>query len=127
MEGVILETTQKLLRRIQQAGEIGSIMSLDLVFRATTCDIITGYCFGLSSGYIDHEDYNKPYFDGFDALFNMSWPMTYISWLGPLMDMISASVMGKFNPNLKAIWDMHAVSPGTRLLLNSHLLIGFFF
>lgn len=99
--------------RLVEAGEIGEILPIKLAFKAATCDVISEYCFGVSTGYVEHDDYNRGWFDAVDAMFYMAWPMTYISWLGPLMERLPPSVIGLMHPGLKSLWDMHSVSPDT--------------
>jgi hypothetical protein len=109
-EGRIQNTAGKLLNRLVKAGKIGEILPIKLAFKAATCDVISEYCFGVSTGYVEYNDYNRRWFDAVDALFYMAWPMTYISWLGPLIDKLPPAVIGLMHPGLKSLWNMHTVS-----------------
>lgn len=58
---------------------------------------------------MDMPDYNAVYFDAVDDHLHMAYKMTYISWLGPLMDKVPPSVMRWVYPGLQSLWLMHAV------------------
>ncbi|KAJ6099596.1 hypothetical protein N7467_001131 [Penicillium canescens] len=107
-EDRIQNTAGKLMGRLVEAGKIGEILPIKLAFKAATCDVISEYCFGVSTSYVEHDDYNRGWFDAVDSMFYMAWPMTYISWLGPLMERLPPSVIGLMHPGLKSLWDMHS-------------------
>ncbi|KAJ5769986.1 uncharacterized protein N7511_002037 [Penicillium nucicola] len=107
LENRIQNTAEKLMDRLLKAGKTGEILPIKLPFMAATCDIISEYCFGVSTNYVEQDDYNRGWFDAADLMFNMAWPMTYISWLGPLMERVPQSVLSIINPGLKSFQDMH--------------------
>jgi hypothetical protein len=87
----------------------GEVIPMSLLCRAATSDIITGYCFGEATSYLDYPDYNEPFFSAVDSNFAMAWPLTYISWLGPVLSVIPPWIMGFVHPGLQPLWDMHKV------------------
>ncbi|KAJ5295943.1 hypothetical protein N7508_010764 [Penicillium antarcticum] len=108
LEDRIQNTAGKLMDRLVKAGKTGEILQLKLAFKAATCDIISEYCFGVSTKYVERDDFNRGWFDAVDAMFNMAWSMTYISWLGPVMARLPPSIIGMMHPGLKSLWDMHS-------------------
>lgn len=52
---MIQDIILRLLNRMNLSGRSGEIMSMNLVYKAMTADIITGYCFGKSTNYVDRK------------------------------------------------------------------------
>ncbi|RFU78092.1 cytochrome p450 [Trichoderma arundinaceum] len=107
LEEPIQETLAAILGRMKTASKSVEMMPMSLIYKAATSDIITKYAFGNSTEYVNREDYNVGFFEAVDANFGMAWPMTYIAWLGPLMNSIPPSIMGIVYPGLKSLWQMH--------------------
>lgn len=85
-------------------------MPLSAAYKAVTSDIITGYCFGESTGFLMRDDYNSPFFNAVAENFGLAWWMTHIAWLGPLLNAIPMSVQEMLMPGLKSLFRMQRVS-----------------
>jgi cytochrome P450 len=66
VEPMIQRTLAKVLGRLDQNAKSGIPMKMNILYSATTGDIITEYAFGESSHNLDREDLNEPYFTAFD-------------------------------------------------------------
>ena len=85
-------------------------MSLDLVYKATTMDIITKYCFGESAQFLEQDDLNAPFFKGAVGLLELAWLTTHIAWFGPLLTSVPKSLERILMPGLEPMFRMRRVS-----------------
>ena len=85
-------------------------MPLSAAYKAATSDIITGYCFGESTGFLMRDDYNSPFFDAVAENFGLAWWMTHVPWLGPLLNSIPMNVQAMLMPGLDSLFRMQRVS-----------------
>ena len=65
LEPIIQRCLGKILGRLAQNAESGEPMRMNLLYSATTSDIISDYCFGESYNNLDMEDLNEPFFSAF--------------------------------------------------------------
>ena len=89
-----MNSLNAILKRLDDAAQSGNPRHASLAFKAATCNIISYFSFRESTKCMDMNDYNAVYFEAVDDHLHMAYKMTYISWLGPLMDRIPPSVMG---------------------------------
>ncbi|KAL9122679.1 MAG: hypothetical protein Q9187_000765 [Circinaria calcarea] len=108
LDPAVQDSLQHLYKRLDESGEADKVFPISLVYKAATCDIITKFCFGVSTDYMAKDDYQHTYFKAVDHHLHNSWWMTYVSWLGPLMDATPAWIMGWTYPGLKSLWEMHS-------------------
>ena len=85
-------------------------MPLSTAYKAATSDIITGYCFGESNGFLLLGDYNSPFFDAVAETFGLAHWMTHVAWLGPLLNSIPTTVQSMLIPASKSLFQMQQVS-----------------
>lgn len=109
LDPVIRNGLAAILRRLHDCAKSPSIFHASLAYKAATCDMITEFSFGVSTGYIEKDDYEDSYFKAVDDHLNMAWMMTYIPWLGPVMNSLPPAFMGVIYPGLKHLWSMHSV------------------
>ncbi|KAJ5814024.1 uncharacterized protein N7503_000774 [Penicillium pulvis] len=107
LENVMQKGLRRMMGRIKESGQTHSVLSLNLLFKAVTSDTISEYCFGVSTNYLDHDDFNATWFHAIDSVLGMAWVLAYIPFLGPLMKMMPPSIMASLKPGLKSLWDMH--------------------
>jgi len=62
LEPVVQQCLHKALDRLDQNALSGKPMTMNLLYCATTSDIISGYCFGESYNNLDKEDLNEQFF-----------------------------------------------------------------
>ena len=56
LEPVITLALDNLLHPLDVCAKNGEVMPLTMAYKATTCDIITDYCFGESTGFLMRDD-----------------------------------------------------------------------
>ena len=81
LDPVIRTSLIALFKRLDESANSSGIFHASLAYKAATCDIITGFSFGVATDYIARDDYEKSYFEAVDDHLNMAWMMTYIAWL----------------------------------------------
>ena len=110
LEPVITEALDNLLQRLDACAKTGDPMPLTYAYKALTSDVITAYCFGQSTGYLTWEDFNSPLFDTVSRFLELSWWMTHVGWLGPMLDSLPVKVQVMLMPSMKSWYDMLEVS-----------------
>ena len=110
LEPVITQTLDNLLHRLDACAKSGEVIPLTAAYKAVTSDIITGYCFGESTGFLMWDDYNSPFFDAVAEYFGLAWLMTHVAWLGPLLNSIPVNVQIRLMPGLESLLRMQRVS-----------------
>ena len=115
LEPVITEALDNLLKRLDGCAKTGNPMPLTYAYKALTSDVITAYCFGQSTGYLTWEDFNSPLFDTVSKFLELSWWMTHVRWLGPMLDSLPVKVQVMLMPSMKSWYDMLQVSYGREL------------
>lgn len=85
-------------------------MPLTYAYKALSSDVITGYCFGESTGFLMRDDYNSPLFDAVYNFFKIAWWMTHVGWFGPFMNSIPPQAQVMLMPGMKSFFDMKQVS-----------------
>lgn len=85
-------------------------MHLSTAYKAATSDIISGYCFGESTGFLVREDYNLPFFEAVAQSLRLVWWMTHIGWLDPLLNSLPMTIKEVIMPGLHSLFQMQRVS-----------------
>lgn len=106
LEPVISETVRNLLERLDRCAQEEQILPITYTYKAATSDVISEYCFGVSTGYLMRDDYNMPFFNAVAFNLTLSQWKIHISWLGPLVEMIPLSIMTWMVPDLAALLHM---------------------
>lgn len=109
LEPVITQTLDNLLHRLDACAKSGEVLTLSTAYKAATSDIITGYCFGESPGFLMWNDYNSPFFDAVAKNFGLAWWMTHVAWLGPLLNSIPTGVQSMIMPGMESLFRMQRV------------------
>ena len=92
LEPIIQRTLKKVLGRLARKAESGEPIAMQLLFAATTSDIISDYCFGQSSNNLDREDLNAPYFTGFTEGVRAYHLLSTLPWLPSLLKALPLSI-----------------------------------
>jgi cytochrome P450 len=103
LEPILQRTLKKVLGRLAQNAESGEPVRMQLLYAATTSDIISDYSFGQSSNNLDREDLNAPYFAGFTAGVKAYHQLSTISWLPSFIKALPLSVAMVFFPMIKGV------------------------
>ena len=107
---MITEALDNLSQRLDAAAEIGNVIPLTYAYKALTSDVITAYCFGKSTGYLLWDDFNSPLFDTVYKFMKLTWWMTHVGWLGPMLNSLPIKFQVMLLPGLKSWYDMLQVS-----------------
>jgi cytochrome P450 len=101
LEPVLHRCLEKILGRLARNAESGEPMKMNMLFNATTSDIISDYCFGESYNNLDKEDLNEPYFlEEHDSRLVFHFA-TFNPWLLPVVKTLPQKVAVFFIPGLK--------------------------
>ena len=94
---MIKDITSRLLKRLDSANMSRDVLTMRLVYKAVTSDVINAYTFGKSKGEIDMPDFNAPYQVGMEKVNDVACVLMHCAWLFPLLDKL---------PNAVASWAM---------------------
>ena len=83
---------------------------MNLLFKATTSDIISDYCFGQSSNNLDREDLNEPFFTPFTEAGKGIHFSSFNPWLVPLMTSLPVSITLFIMPKTEVFINLLQVS-----------------
>lgn len=110
LDSTVQENLAKFLERLENCRSSGEVIPLTNALRALTCDIITSYSFGTSSGFLSREDYNAPLWEAIYSFIKFAHWFMHIGWLGPLMEALPNKVSASMSPNLASLFRMEDVS-----------------
>lgn len=116
LEPMIRDIVVRLLNRMNLCGKSGEIMSMNLVYKALTADIITRYCFGISTNYMDREDYNRGCFEAIDSVAEYVHWMVHVGWLGWLVESIPLGLLGRWMPAIAYMLKLRLVNSSNQIL-----------
>jgi cytochrome P450 len=85
LEPVLQRCLGKILGRLEQSAKAGKPMKMNLLYSATTSDIISGYCFGESFNYLDKENLGEDFFTAFHEAGRGYHFACFNPWLVPTM------------------------------------------
>jgi cytochrome P450 len=85
LEPILQRTWKKVLECLVRNAKSGEPMRMQLLYAATTSDIISDYCFGQSYNNLDREDLKEPYFTAFTEGVRGYYLLSTFSWLPSLM------------------------------------------
>ena len=118
LEPTVRDVVGQLLNRMDICGRSGEILSLNVVFKAVTSDIITRYAFGKSTNYVTREDYNRAYFETFENLFELVHWFFQIGWLNSLLSSLPTAISIRLMPGLASLFKLRLVNLATPTLTN---------
>ena len=118
LDPVIQHTTENLLRRFDGCAKTGEIMPLNIVYKAATSDVVSGYTFGISVDYLKKDDYNAPFFEALSSSFEMAWWFMHMPSLASFMNSMPKPVLSYLMPGMESLFEMQAVCsliPATKI------------
>lgn len=104
LENRIRQRIYRLSERIDGFAASQEPINLTVAYLALTMDIITGYCFGKSSGMLE-EDFTTRWKDTITIVMQNTSVINHFSWLPWLMDH-TPRVLAKGLPDLSALLDL---------------------
>jgi hypothetical protein len=121
LDPILQRTLTKVLRNLSAAAESGKIMGMNLLYSATTSDIIYDYCFGESSDNLDREDLNKPYFSGATESGRGYHFASFNPWFIPMLTTMPMQVMIFLMPDIEVFLKLAQVGgPNSGQLLKNN-------
>jgi cytochrome P450 len=110
LEPILQRTLKKVLGRLAQNAKSGEPLGMQLLYAATTSDIISDYCFGQSSNNLDREDLNEPYFSAFTESIKGFHIASFSPWTVTLIKILPTKVTIFLVPMLKVTLNRIRVS-----------------
>ena len=115
LESINRERVSTLLNRFETHRATGKVVSLGIIFRALTTDVIQQYSFGVSDNNLDLDDYNAPFYESVLAFFEGIHISIHCAWFGPLVNSLPQSLITALAPPLGGLFRMRKVR--NRILL----------
>lgn len=109
LETINREKVSILLERFEIHRVTGKLVSLSIILRALTSDIINQYAFGNSGNNLDCDDYNASFYESIAAFFEVAPAAMHCGWLGPLLNSLPISLMSKLSPAMGTLHQMRKV------------------
>ncbi|KAL2065828.1 hypothetical protein VTL71DRAFT_3498 [Oculimacula yallundae] len=106
LEPVLQRTLEKVLVRLERNSKTGEPMVTNLLYSATTSDIIWDYCFGKSQNNLDKEDFNEPFFAANHEAGKGYHFATWNPWLIPTLTAVPKRIALLLMPQLKTFIDL---------------------
>ena len=122
LEPVLHRSLGKVLKRLAQSAGSGQPLRMNLLYSATTSDIISDYCFGKSFNNLDKDDLNEPYFSAFHEASRSYHVACFNPWLVPTIRALPQKVVVLFMPEVEVFLNLLKVSPFLILRLVSPIL-----
>jgi hypothetical protein len=113
LDPILQRTLTKVLRNLSSAAKSGKIMGMNLLYSATTSDIIYDYCFGESSNNLDREDLNEPYFSAQTENGRGYHFGSFNPWFIPMLMTMPIQFMIFLMPDIEVFLRLAQVSPKT--------------
>lgn len=110
LDPILQRTLTKVLGRLSDAAKSGKIMGMNLLYSATTSDIIYDYCFGESSNNLDREDLNKPYFSASTESAEGYHFASFNPWFIPMLRAFPMEIMIFMMPKIEVFLRLAEVS-----------------
>ena len=120
LETINREKVSTLLERFEKHRATGELISLSIILRALTNDIINQYAFGKSGNNLNRNDYNASFYESIAAFFEVAPASMHCGWLGPALNSLPAILMIKLWPAMGTLYQMRKV--GRLIIFRMHLI-----
>ena len=110
LEPILHHTLAKVLRILSAAAKSGESMRMNLLYSATTSDIIYEYCFGQSANNLDRADLNEQFFTVFHESAKGFHFACYNPWFVPIIQKLPIKVMAVLMPGIEVFLELVVVS-----------------
>jgi hypothetical protein len=110
LDPILQRTLTKVLRNLSTAAKSGKVMGMNLLWSATTSDIIYDYCFGESTNNLDREDLNEPFFSASTKNSRGYHFASHNPWFIPVLTSVPMAVMIFLLPRLEVFLKLAQVS-----------------
>jgi cytochrome P450 len=116
LEPILQRILRKVLSRLAKNAKSREPIGAQLLYAATTSDIISDYCFGQSSNNLDREDLNEPYFSAFTESIKGYHIATFSPWTVTLIRVLPTKVTIFLVPQLEVTLNRIKVSTDSNLV-----------
>ncbi|MCJ1266070.1 hypothetical protein MMC22_005952 [Lobaria immixta] len=106
LEPMVRDVVAQLLTRMDVCGKSREVMSMNMIFKALTSDIITRYSFGKSTNFVTREDYNRAYFGTTDHLLDFIHWFFQIGWLSSFLSSLPIAITIRLMPGLACLFKL---------------------
>jgi cytochrome P450 len=106
MEPLIHERITAMLKRLDQARESDTLISLDKAFSAMTADIIASHFFGYHYNYLNIPDLRDPIREGFKGISEMFHLTRFAPWMTLAFKALPVSLVRRLQPAVGDLLDL---------------------
>lgn len=105
LSSVMHEMEEKLMWRLEQAHRDDAILRLDDAYAALTADIISQYSWGISSGFLDDENFKNDIREALNEISSFVHINRFFPFLGVLMRTMPRWLLSRIRPGATAVLD----------------------
>lgn len=106
LEPILQGVLEKVLSRLKRNAKSGEPMKMNILFTATTTDIIWDYCFGENPNTLDLGDLNEPFVKAFADAAQGYHASTFMPWLQVGMKALPFSLVVLLMPVARAFLEI---------------------
>lgn len=103
------EKESKLMRRIESAHQHDAVVHIDDAFAALTADLISEYSWGVSTGFLDDDDFKNDIRQALNEISELVHYNRFFPILGTIMRELPRFLLARIRPGAKAVLDMQDV------------------
>lgn len=118
LEPILREIITQYLDWMDTCGKSGEIVSMNMVYKALTSDVITTYAFGKSSNALASEDQHRALFETLEKSLGIVHWMMHIGWLSPLLEYLPSAIIIGLAPGLGTAFQQQRVNLAIQILTN---------
>jgi cytochrome P450 len=109
LASIMHEKEAKLMKRFEQAHYDDAVLRLDDAYAALTADVISQYSWGVSSGFLDDENFNNDIREALNEISEFVHLNRFFPILSTIMRALPRWVLARIRPGATAVLDMQDV------------------
>lgn len=109
LSSIIHEKEAKLMQRLEAAYYSDAIVQLDDAYAALTADIISQYSWGVSSGFLDDDNFKNDMREALNEISAFVHINRFFPILGAIVRTLPRWVLGRIRPGATAVLDMQDI------------------
>lgn len=106
LSSVLHEKEEKLMQRLNKAHANDEVVRLDDAYAALTADVISHYSWGVSSGFLDDENFKNDIREALNEISEYVHINRFFPILGTIMRALPRGVLARIRPAATAVLDM---------------------
>lgn len=103
LEPIIQDIITQLFNRMHVCERSGELMPINAVYKALTTDVITRYCFRLSTNHMTKDDFNQAEFVIYGKTAYSIHLLIHIGWLGLLVESLPTAICCSIDACLRVV------------------------